>query len=415
MAIMCLLIVLVGAGRGDHVSDLRMAVNSYEHDLLRWQVSHFMDKWVHLALRPIRGAPTADERGEAIAEFFQVGEDLRRLRGDLERTLAVDGEVSTEAGEVQAAIDLLELRREALQPVVLEALQSGISQVVDDMGIIDHVGPVRWPPVNFTFVPNSLVLVRSPRDTIVRLDDFVLRPDMSLLQQVALEDELEADGETAALVVGVGGMATYPAQVKPSESLHTTLFSAAHEWLHHWMFFRPLGKRWWDGGELTVINETVADIAGEEVGDRAYELLTGESVHRAPWQPPSLRPHEEPRPGVFDFTREMRQTRVQLEAMLAADQVAEAEAYLEARREEFVAHGWNIRKLNTAWFAFFGTYASGPGSISPIEEQLRTLRADSASLQEFLERVSVIKRPGQLEEMSRSAGWLPLLAEARGA
>ena len=69
--------------------------------------------------------------------------------------------------------------------------------------------------------------------------------------------------------------------------------------------------------------------------------------------------------------------------------------------------GHNIRKLNTAWFAFHGTYADGPASISPIEPQLRTVRADSADLAEFLDRVAVIDEAGELERLAREAGWRP--------
>ena len=111
---------------------------------------------------------------------------------------------------------------------------------------------------------------------------------------------------------------------------------------------------------------------------------------------------------MFDFTREMRRTRTRLEGLLEEAGPDAAEAYLEERRLEFVANGFNIRKLNNAWFAFNGTYAGGPASISPIEGQLRTVRAASANLAEFLDRMSGITQPGQLEQMALEAGWVPI-------
>ena len=108
---------------------------------------------------------------------------------------------------------------------------------------------------------------------------------------------------------------------------------------------------------------------------------------------------------MFDYRREMRATRARLEELLAASGVGEAERYLEERRLLFVENGHNIRKLNTAWFAFHGTYADSPASISPIEGWLRALRADSAGLAEFLDRVAAIDAEGELE---RLAGELPL-------
>ncbi len=171
-----------------------------------------------------------------------------------------------------------------------------------------------------------------------------------------------------------------------------------------------MGRAWFAGGELTSVNETVANIAAEELSDRALELLTGEMVKRDPWQPPRAgEPRPTPEPGVFDFRYEMRQTRTRLEDLLDAGKLPEAEAYLEERRLLFVEHGYNIRKLNTAWFAFHGTYADSSAAPegNPVEVHLRTIRADSAGLAEFLDRVAVIDEDGELERIAREAGWRP--------
>ena len=315
---------------------------------------------------------------------------------------------ASEIAALQAEAEALESRRAEIAPDVEETLEAVISQTVDDLGIIDRLGPVRWPPVDFTFESNGLLLVQSPRDEIVRLGDFLLEPDVDLLQQIALEEEVESlDPNISALVVRIGGVATYPAQVTPDASLHDLLRIASHEWLHHWLFFRPLGRAWFAGGELTSVNETVANIASEEISDRALERLTGEVFVREPWQPPQISERVEPDPDVFDFQREMRGTRTRLEELLTAGAVAEAEAYLEERRLVFVERGYNIRKLNTAWFAFHGTYADGPASISPLEGQIRSIRADSANLAEFLDRVAVISKEGELEKLALEAGWMP--------
>ena len=70
-----------------------------------------------------------------------------------------------------------------------------------------------------------------------------------------------------------------------------------------------------------------------------------------------------------------------------------------------MANGYPIRKLNTAYFAFNGTYADNPASVSPIEPQLRAIRADSQGVAEFLRTVSGITSARQLEGMARGAGW----------
>ena len=407
LTIVALLLAIVGLGRDDSIGEAHLTTAAYERDLVRWEIAHFPDKWLHLALGVFRDSPDAEERLELATEFVALRDDLRDRREMLERALAVSASAS-EIAALQAEAEALESRRAEIAPDVEETLEAVISQTVDDLGIIDRLGPVRWPPVDFTFESNGLLLVQSPRDEIVRLGDFLLEPDVDLLQQIALEEEVESlDPNISALVVRIGGVATYPAQVTPDASLHDLLRIASHEWLHHWLFFRPLGRAWFAGGELTSVNETVANIASEEISDRALERLTGEVFVREPWQPPQISERVEPDPDVFDFQREMRGTRTRLEELLTAGAVAEAEAYLEERRRVFVENGYNIRKLNTAWFAFHGTYADGPASISPLEAQIRSIRADSANLAEFLDRVAVIGEEGELEKVALEAGWMP--------
>ena len=405
---LAVLLVLVAAGRGDTPSELRRIAGPYAQDLVRWELTHALDKWLYLAL-PWRSVDE-EARRAAVTEFFALGDGLRLIEAELDRTLAAP-EAGRRAPEAIAADGgALRARRGELRATVEETLEAAISGVVDELGIIWRVGPVRWPPVDFTFEAQALVLVRSPLDAIVRLDDVLLEPGVSTLDQIALEQGVEAgpDG-VSALVIRLGGLATYPAQVIPSASLHTTLTLASHEWLHHWLAFRPLGRRWGAGGELRSINETVANIAAEDIGDRALERLTGEAFEREPWRPRGER--AEPPPGVFDFSREMRLTRTRLDELLASGLVVEAEAYLEERRLAFVANGHQLRKLNTAFFAFHGTYAGSPAAASPIEAQLRAVRADAAGLGAFLDRVSLIAEVGELEAMAREAGW-PIARDA---
>lgn len=406
-ALAALFLIAAGIGRGDSVSQLHRTSAPYEQDLVRWEITHFPDKWFHLALGIFDGRDVA-ERLERAEEFFRVGEEMNAKRREIERALA-GGATDEEVAVLEEERETLEHRRVQLSPLVEETLEGAISQSADDLGVIARLGPVRWPPVDFAFQEGGHVLVRSPRDDIVRLDDRLLTSDISLPEQDELEREVESlDDNISAIVARIGGVATYPAQVTPDTSLRGALSIASHEWVHHWLIFHPLGRAWFAGGELTSVNETVANIASEELSDRALELLTGEAVTRDPWQPPRAgEPRPTPEPGVFDFRYEMRETRARLEELLEDGKIPEAEAYLEERRLQFVEHGHNIRKLNTAWFAFHGTYADGAASISPLEPQLRTIRADSADLAEFLDRVAVIDEDGELERIARDAGWRP--------
>ena len=129
--------------------------------------------------------------------------------------------------------------------------------------------------------------------------------------------------------------------------------------------------------------KTAATLGGWEIGDRAYEAMTGIAYDRRPPGPPAGRD-----PNALDFNEHMRQTRQTAERMLSDGRIEEAEAYMEQRRLELLERGYRIRKINQAFFAFYGSYATSAAADSPIEGQLRGLRAESESLGEFLRTVA---------------------------
>ena len=92
----------------------------------------------------------------------------------------------------------------------------------------------------------------------------------------------------------------------------------------------------------------------------------------------------------FDFRAEMHSTRLRVDELLADGLIEEAEAYMEERRQFFVEHGFSIRKLNQAYFAFHGTYAESPASVSPIAGELRKLREAAGNLRSFIYLVSAV-------------------------
>lgn len=64
---------------------------------------------------------------------------------------------------------------------------------------------------------------------------------------------------------------------------------------------------------------------------------------------------------------------------------------MELRRQFLWDNGYRIRKLNQAYFAFYGAYADSPGGAAgsdPVGEAVRQLRAQSTSLKDFLNTMS---------------------------
>ena len=95
----------------------------------------------------------------------------------------------------------------------------------------------------------------------------------------------------------------------------------------------------------------------------------------------------------------MKTTRIETESLLSKNQIAAAEEYMETRRKLFNQNGYNIRKLNQAWFAFHGTYGESAASISPIGSQVRGLRNSYSSLEEFVNAVTEINNMKEFSEL----------------
>jgi len=163
--------------------------------------------------------------------------------------------------------------------------------------------------------------------------------------------------------VSLGGLAAYPAIVTADRSYDGILETSAHEWVHHYLAFYPLGQEWGRGGDAHVLNETTANIAGRELAALARAAnpveLTAEESGYAP-------PRAQAQAVTVDFNAEMRALRLEVDALLADGKVAEAEARMEEKRLELERGGIFIRKLNQAYFAFYGTYADSPQSSDPI-------------------------------------------------
>ncbi len=97
----------------------------------------------------------------------------------------------------------------------------------------------------------------------------------------------------------------------------------------------------------------------------------------------------------------MHETRVHADELLAEGKIDEAETYMEARRQIFWQNGYLIRKLNQAYFAFYGAYADVPGGAAgedPVGPAVRALRAQSKSLADFVNTIAWMTSFEQLQQ-----------------
>ena len=422
-------LLLLSLGRGVlQLSAIDIAAAPHKYDLILWEASHLPDKWFYklTSLLPWNWR-SREERIAELQEFFSLGAEIRDLEQELTglnaRTSrdAASGQSTAKVNETEEQADrLLERiqrmrgRRSRMKAQVEETLESEVSSVVAEEGLSSQLGLI-IPPVDVALSSPPRVLVVSPRDRIARMKTVLLKPNMKVEDMEALEERVFSDMDLAALVVGIGGVATYPSIVRGNSSLLGTAVTASHEWLHLYWFFRPLGWKFWDWTpEMTTLNETAATIAGEELGERVYEAITGKPKEGppppgdyGPGSPGMLEGPEGQVEGDFDFAVEMQETRLRVDELLEEGKVEEAERYMEARRLIFVENGFHIRKLNQAYFAFHGTYGTSPASVSPIGGQVKRLRTLSGSIGDFIRTMAGFDSYGEfLDHLSEQPGTL---------
>jgi hypothetical protein len=374
-------LVLVAGGEHHRPDPLDLAIAPYRYSQVRWTLGHLPDKWVNKLADSLPWASRQDreERVAQAQEFFNLGQQLRALERRLQ--VSITSGPHAEAQAARRETGQVQQQRLKLQPGVEEAIESEIGAVLAQEGLTFWAG-LTFPPVDAVFAGSPHVLVSSPRHRIERQQTILLLPKITNEEKERIEALVLQKQNLSALVEGTGGVATYPSVVSDSGTLRDALVAVAHEWLHHWFFFRPLGQSFWSSSDMMTLNETAATLASREIGHRALQGMTAQTGNQEPV------PVIADNPNSFDFNAEMRQTRSRVEELLAQGRIEGAEAYMEERRQFIVAQGYLIRKINQAFFAFHGTYATSPASISPIAGQLQELRARSKSLGDFLRTVA---------------------------
>ena len=368
------------------------ATAPYRFSPAGWELAHLPDKWFRRLVRipaALAQARTHEQRVADVHEFFAINQSLRSI----DRQLIALGIASPATPETAASMAALRRQQASLRdhsdhlrPGVEETMESALADTLKDLGFQAWTGP--FPPVDTVLTGSPTVLVTSPRDRIERQDTVTLHTGLTGEQRDHIEAQVADQTDLSALVLDTGGIALYPSIAIPHAGLDFALEVAAHEWVHHWLWFRPLGRRYFQGGDLTTMNETVANIAGREIGEMARQRL-------ARYSPASPGTHDHVPPVIvgnssdalppFNFQEEMRATRIHVDELLAAGEVDQAESYMEERRKRFVAHGYRLRRLNQAYFAFHGTYAdTGAAGVSVVGQQIEELRRRSPSLADFL-------------------------------
>lgn len=291
----------------------------------------------------------------------------------------------TERHRLETSLIVLGEQQALVRPAVEQIIQDQVSSILAQQKL--GAGFNAFPPVWFTFTEPPRKLVVSPRDRIANTYYAMLQPNLPAEDREQIETTIQDKYDLSAYVTAIGGLGAYPTIVVDQAPLSWVLSTVAHEWTHNYLTLFPLGISYTNSTELTILNETVAEIVGDELGGKALAAYYPELVREF-----SGKDEPAPSPGAryadtFDFRKEMRHTRQVVDLFLKYGRVKDAEEYMQIRRQLFEEHGYHIRKLNQAYFAFHGSYGTGAAATSPIGPKLQRLRELSPDLRSFLETV----------------------------
>jgi hypothetical protein len=387
-----------------------------EFDYVSWTVDALLLKIGQASLSTPRYL-TTNQQTQLVKNYIKLVQEIDATNYQIELIYA-DPKITDKTTALKSWQDkLAKLRdqRSVTGPVAEEIFQRQVSDILVRLGLGMGGQPV--PPLLFHTTPLPYALIISPRSVIRQDDNISLDPNLTLDQMVALENQVEKSLDISALVTPIGGIGIYPTMVMSTSDLPWLGEVVAHEWTHNYLTLRPLGLNYYTSGQLRTMNETTANIVGHEVSLELQRVYYPEYLPKPnPSEDLGSKDNQSPAaattlPPKFDFNKEMHITRITADQMLNDGKVADAEAYMEARRKVFWDNGYLIRKLNQAYFAFNGAYADSPGGgasgTDPVGPAVQQLRQQSKSLVDFLNRISQVTTFAQLQhliEMNKTSG-----------
>ena len=188
-----------------------------------------------------------------------------------------------------------------------------------------------FPPLAVSLEKPPKVLIVSPRDRISQKIAILINNDISMKEIELIENTIDSLN-LSSIILDTGGFAAYPSIVNIKKDYNFLISTISHEWLHHYLFFFPLGRSYFKGGDMIFINETLADLFAIQITNNKK---TEESISDKFFKP---------------F---MKETREKVDKLLINNEVEIAEKYMNQRVLELNEKGYKVRKINQAYFAFY--------------------------------------------------------------
>lgn len=385
----------------DRSSGLDRMLAGKQFDLAGWVITAAASKLSYAVTRPSDYLVDGN-RDAWVRRYLEDLTSYQRLSARIEAVYA-DPTVPDAAGQTAALREERDRLRRSLsnrQGVIEAILQDQIESILaeEDFGLAGQV----LPPVRFQLTQLPLLLIVSRRDRIERIDQRELSTGLTVDAMDGIESQVDQRYDVSSLVTPIGGYATYPTMLPETSALTFIIETATHEWTHNYLLFSPVGLNYNSDPVARTINETAAVIVQREVGARVLRRYYPDMIASAALDSDS---QPMPRAQSFDFNGTMRETRLRADALLAEGRIDEAERYMEQRRALFVDNGYLIRKLNQAYFAFYGAYNAEPGGAPAagrdrVGPAVQALRARVPTLGAFVRKIAQARTLADVQSAS---------------
>ncbi len=388
LILVCQLLTAASPQLTGPAEQVRAYTRSIEFDYIGWTLNAVFIKLEQLAL-DAEGYLKAQDQSQFVRDYIALVQQIQTDEGQLTvlHSNPDQDHVAKDIDAIDQQLANLYQQRAQSAPIAEGIFQDQVQSTLNEFGLTFIGQPM--PPIFYHVTPLPWALIVSPRTRIAEVANISLETDLGVEDHICLEDQVSSALDLSTLVVPVGGVGTYPTMVAQTGDLNWLAEVVSHEWTHNYLTLHPLGLLYLESPELQTMNETTANIVGKEIGAAVIAHYYPELV--PPETAALVQSNENTASApVFDFQNEMHSTRVHVDALLSEGKVDEAEQYMEARRQVFWDHGYAIRKLNQAYFAFYGSYADvpiGPAGEDPVGAAVRELRARSSSLAEFVQRM----------------------------
>ena len=226
---------LLGPGNlppGDSLARIRAFTIGEEFDYISWTLNALGSKLEQASLQVSNYLDESTQK-LAVLDYLTLVREIQNTERQLNDIYADPDieDVEAQAAPVRAHLEELFRQRSRRGPLAESILQNQLALIVTDLDFALGGQPI--PPVLYRSSPLPWALIVSPREVIRQDANISLKTELTVEDNIALEQEIDEALNVSSLVVPVGGIGSYPTMIAQTTNLVWLVEVVAHEWIHN--------------------------------------------------------------------------------------------------------------------------------------------------------------------------------------